>query len=370
MEGAKGTCPLPDETSSMARLAKNLMFAALKYSQSDPASMSKEDWLKFKFPGLTFEQLLESENYSLYLKARREWEYAMQRALAVGGIGPEEADQKGLNLEPGHKPLTDLPLYHVTTAKDRVVLEGLKTRTELKQNLGSGLGGGTSDAISFTTDLDTAKGILSNMREAMAFCKGDLTFEDLYEMAKTGKDARHPWLPQWLKYHGSKQGEITEDMTAALEGYKIDHSWLPKKVEEKAKDGWEPIPDSKWPHGNRNDLYTKWKKKLNPQEAMEDKFHLFKTWSFFRDGAGGPLDPLYFSSDPNRLATIPEDQLAILEFKAKKNAYGNQLSGLSEWRTYSGEAVEFVREVPPDNAVASWVRATCRFANRRPEQLR
>lgn len=354
----------------MARLSKNLMFAALEYSQSDPASMSKEEWLKFKFPGLTFEQLLEPENYSPYSKARREWERAMQRALAVGGIGPEEANQKGFYLEPGHKQLTDLPLYHVTTAKDRVILEGIKTRTELKQDLGAGLGGGTSDAISFTTDLNTAKGIMSNMREAMAFCKGDLTFDDLYEMAKTGKDAKGPWLSQWLKYHGSKQGEITERITASLEGYKIDHSWLPKNVGEMAEKGWEPIPDSKWPHGSRNDLYTKWKKELSPQEAMEDKFQLFKTWSFFRDAAGGPLDPLYFSSDPNKLAAIPKDQLAILEFKAKKNAYGNQMSGLSEWRTYSGEAVEFVREVPPDNAVASWVRATCKFASGQPEQLR
>lgn len=336
-----------------------------RFAQS-PISMSKQDWVQSKFPGMSIDEVLSEENYGAYRAAREEWQDAMKRALALGEISPEEAEAKKFFLEPGHGPLPGEPLYHVTTAKDAVVQQGLKSRRELSQDMGAGLGGGTSDTISFTTDLDTAMGILYNMREARAFARGDMTFDDLYRMAEKGEGAQRPWLQDWMSYHGSKEGEVPSGVKQTLDGYESHRTMLPyEDLEKMAKEGWQPVPESRWPHGPEGapPKYTQWVRKLPPEKAVDERFQLFKTWSSFRDAAGGPLDPLYYLSDPVKLAAVPDDQLAILEFRAKPGAYGHQVSALGEWRTYAGDAVELVGEVPdPFDRVAGWLRSRCRFA--------
>jgi len=319
----------------------------IKEATADPTSMSKEDWLKSNMPGMTFDQMLEEPNYSRYLSLKKEWQRAMERALSTGRLSPEDAGSKKFLFEPGHGPLPTEPLYHVTTARDAIVSGGIKTRDELGQSLGKGLGGGQSNTISFTIDLNTARGIRDNMLEARAFASGELSFDDLYRMAEKGTGAKRPWLEEWLKYHGSKDGKTTsEGVKAILEGYELDPLPMPKTKEEMSKEGWEPVPSSRWTHGREEyEGYTLFRRRLSPEKEAERKFEFFKTWSSFRDVAGGPLDPLYFLSDPTSLASVPKDQVAILEFRAKPKGYGHRVSALGEWRTYSGDAVEFVRVV-------------------------
>jgi hypothetical protein len=80
-------------------------------------------------------------------------------------------------------------------------------------------------------------------------------------------------------------------------------------------------------------------------EKKEAVFDFFKKWSFWREHAGGGLDPLYFCSDCHALGRVPESEIALLEYRAMPNARGVPTEGLSEWRIFSGAAVEFVKEV-------------------------
>lgn len=332
---------------------------------TDPTSMTKEEWVRLNLPGMSFDEILNDQpSYRRYLDLKKEWERAMERSISTGRIGPDEATKKKFYFNPRHGPLPTEPLYHVTTAKDAVISQGLKSRDELKQSSGKGLGGGESNTISFTKDLGIAKGIYENLKEAKAFAEGRTTVMDLIEMARSGAGAKRPWIDDWMGYlsHGGSQdykwnGQIPSGVKELLAGYETYSTGFPQTREEMEKEGWEPIPEYKWTHGT-SDAYTVFRRKLSPEKRAEELFQLFKSWSSIRESAGGPLDPLYFNSDPVALAKIPEDQIAILEFKAKPKSYGHQVSSLGEWRTYSGEAVDFVREVPVTRTAAtrSWLR--------------
>src|SRR5690606_18760199 len=77
-------------------------------------------------------------------------------------------------------------LYHVTTAADAVYATGLKTRAELGQARGKGLGGGENDSISFTTDPDIAESIKESMLEARLVARGEKTIDDMLAEAEQG----------------------------------------------------------------------------------------------------------------------------------------------------------------------------------------
>ena len=325
-----------------------------KFASLEPTSMTQREWIETNLPGLTFDQMLEEPAYTKYRALKNEWQREMEKGLATGRISPQEAESKKFYLEHGHGPLPQEPLYHVTTAKDSVISEGLKTRDELKQSQGKGLGGGTSSTISFTTDLDTAKGIYSSLIEAKNFTSGKMSFEDLIDMAVKGTGAKRPWINNWMGYLGLGSsdkgyvwnGQIPKRVQETLNGYDVDSRvGIPRHVDEMTKDGWEPIEESKWTHGTSDGYYQSYRRKMTPEKHLEEVFQYFKAWNTFREEAGGPLNPVYFSSDPVALSKVPGDQIAILEFRARPKAYGRMVSGLGEWRTYSGDAVEFVRVV-------------------------
>ena len=72
-------------------------------------------------------------------RLRREWDNSAAAAVSRGDIVPSVAAKRGLRTPPQDKWAT-LPdtLYHVTTAKAAVLQAGLKTRSELGQDLGRG----------------------------------------------------------------------------------------------------------------------------------------------------------------------------------------------------------------------------------------
>jgi len=333
---------------------------------ADPTTMTKEEWVKLNIPGKTFDEIIDNEElYKRYLNLKKEWERVMGWAISTGRVDPKDAEQRKFYFNPGHGPLPTEPLYHVTTAKDEVLSQGLKSRDELNQSSGKGLGGGESNTISFTKELGIAKGIYSNLKEAKAFAEGKTTLMDLIDLAVKGAGSKRPWINNWMGYVGTGSsegfkwnGQIPAKVKELLAGYETYGTGFPKSTVEMAKEGWEPVPESKWTHGTVDDHYTTFRRKLSPEKQTQELFQLFKSWSAFREEAGGPLDPLYFNSDPVALAQVPDDQIAILEFKAKPKSYGHRVSALGEWRTYSGEAVEFVREIPVAQTAATraWLK--------------
>jgi len=93
------------------------------------------------------------------------------------------------------------------------------------------------------------------------------------------------------------------------------------------------------------DRYMQFVRPATVDEQRDRVFNFYKTWSTFREESGGPLNPLFFLTDVMGLASVPEEEIAILEFKPRPGAQGFQVSALGEWRTWSGNAVEFVREI-------------------------
>jgi len=298
-----------------------------------------------------------------FRRKRKEWDSQVSRALANGQINPQEAFELGYDLTqdryqensykvPGHGELLPLPetLYHVTTAKNEVIADQLKTRDELSQGTGQGLGGGTSDTISFTENLKVAQDIYRTLIEGRKAMIGDLSIEEMVEQAQSGFGAEKPWINEWVESQKHEVGTRTvEDVISYINSdYEISSSRLfPSTVEEfneNKKEQWQPIEESET--GNRvPPTYRKFKKLLTNKEKVYRRFRAYHTWAWMREHAGGPEYGLFAFSDEQGLSSVPEDQIAILEFRSKPGAIGYQVSALGEWRTWSGETVDLVGEV-------------------------
>ena len=133
-----------------------------------------------------------------------------------------------------------------------------------------------------------------------------------------------------------------------LSGEPPEEGWQENR---KPKPGnWRPTPWSyHWTSGHTppRELYSYWERDMTPEERREAVFGFFKKWSFWREQAGGGLDPLYFLSDPHALAAVPASEIAVMKFRPVPGAMGTPLSGgggLGEWRTFSGAAVRYVGE--------------------------
>ena len=277
----------------------------------------------------------------------REWQQAALAALSTGRLSPEEGERLGVYEARKFRPLPGT-LWHVTTAKSTVLSEGLKSRHELGQGLGRGLGGGDDKSISFTTDPDVAKGIYENLLIARRVAAGEMTLEDLIGTAERGDGADRPWLREILEayYHGDEkfQGYMLDALRRGVVQEHVVFGGPPEEGWRESRGpkpgNWRPTPWSyHWTGGDGKERHTYWERDMTPEEKREAVFGFFKKWSFFREHAGGGLDPLYFMSDPHGLARTPEHEIALLRFSPAPGAMGTQESGLGEWRTYSGAAV-------------------------------
>ena len=81
---------------------------------------------------------------------------------------------------PEHQPFEYL--YHASSNIPAIMQQGFKTRNQLGG--ATGLGGGTSDFISFTANPKIAKKIASTLKTAVRIAKGELSFEDIIQKYK------------------------------------------------------------------------------------------------------------------------------------------------------------------------------------------
>jgi hypothetical protein len=290
--------------------------------------------------------------YDKWRKKIRERDKMVQKAVAEGLIEPEEADRNKVRLDGVHvDKIVQLPstLYHTTTAKDKAITEGLKSREELSMSEGSGLGGGASNTISFTADLNVAINIKRAILEAREVSAGRLTIQQMIDQAEKGEGAKHSWLYDVLGYYRQQDSRSDQESVGKwgipmqiqllMKGETKKFEMFPTddNIEKWVKEGWynDPADNSKF-------LF---RRKLSREDLIDRTFQFFKTWSMYRQNAGGPEDPLFFSSNVLGLANIDPGQVAVLEYRAKPGAKGHQLHALGEWRAWSGKGLEFVRVV-------------------------
>ncbi len=283
-----------------------------------------------------------------YYKAKKEWEYDIQKALSLGQITQKEAEKLGWYEAIGDAKIVPLPqvLYHVTTNKDAVIRYGLKTRDELSMESGHGLGGGASNTISFTESLSTANNIKDTLIEAQKVASGKIDIEDILNYAKLGTNEDRPFYNEIVaSYIINREDYFINLSNGKITDYSIglytEEDYNKYMERNDRTNGWKPA--GKGFIGGDNKLrYNKWIRNLSDDEIIERTFDVYKKCLFWREHAGGKEDPLFFLSDVKALSRINSEQITVLKFRSKPNAHGYQMGALGEWRTFSGEAVELV----------------------------
>ena len=168
--------------------------------------------------------------------------------------------------EPGFfdtPPDPEYRLYHVTTAADRVLAQGLKSRNQLRSQRGAersyGLGGGGWDLaphlVSATVTLESAERIYAALITAVRAARGEL--------------APHEVALSWLRWSGYPDGYFWSEMkNTECEYDDHDNQWL--KVSEALSEvmtgkyrPFSELPDtatgwSRFIQKNRRKIDSKW----------------------------------------------------------------------------------------------------------------
>jgi hypothetical protein len=282
-----------------------------------------------------------------YRSAEKVWQSKMTLAVSRGEVSPSEAyvagwayDEMGAR---DIKHVGELPqeLYHVTTARNSVLALGLKTRDELSQFSGKGLGGGTSNTISFTTNKKIARDIYRAMKIAHRFLNDKISVDTLEDAAHTGAGANKPWSANELSSYPENSSMVDKIRTGVV----IERGEFGKPPRDYKLYSTERLPDDVWePFGyisgyEGKEMMRTYRRKLSPEEVDHYKMQYLKRWLAFREAAGGPSDPLFIFNDTAGFKKIPESDISMLMYKPKPKAVGAKVSGMDEWRVSTGDIV-------------------------------
>ena len=312
------------------------------------------EWFQEHYPDVDLlEDIFRPER-----EVKEEWQFQARAAFSVGAITADDLNTL-VETYPGEKGVSwkwsgvgraqpdgpdkntgDLPetLYHATTAATPVEEVGLKSREELNQSFGAGLGGGDDDTISFTTDRELAEVIASTIKLGRRVARGEVTVDDLM------RDAREGVGTNGKPYDSDQLKKQVEDIHRPQRKF----GWKPTVATD--SDGnptsyeasfgpWEPDPKHE---PNEKGNHVHWVRYPNEEQVLDRTMSAFKYWLAYREAAGGPPDPLFFLSDAAGLANLDEDEIKVVEAKPVEGAKGYQVSAMSEWRTWSGDSVDIV----------------------------
>jgi hypothetical protein len=321
-----------------------------KLAYNEDAHLQTRDEYEAWKPGATDEQDRQRSH------RRHEWDQSLMAALSTGKVKPEDCkNQYSIGLSGvGPKDFKPLPqtLYHVTTAASKVKANGLMSRFELAIGNGPGLSGGDDKSISFTTDLKIGEAILDAMLFARKTASGQLSIDQILKMVETGEGVGHPFMDKFMEGFNAYIGGGEREFQSYQRGMKQATGSLGS--EPKDGTGWKPMESgAHWTGGDGVERYANWERPWTDQERRDATWSIMKTFLWARQQAGGKLDPLFFMTDTEALAKIPESEIALLQYKPAPGGMGTRSSGLGEVRTYSGKAVILVGEVPGPNKTAA-----------------
>lgn len=300
------------------------------------------------------------EDFRKRREAERAWSKTITHAVSVGDLTVAQAealgwrDPAGGNAVAGYEPLPPV-LYHVSTAVEGILRQGVRSRDELPEGV-AGLGGGTSDTISFTDDIKVARAIRSAILEGRRVARGELTPQMMVAQAKAmpGKtrDGRTAY-EQLVSFYAGKPwttgDPMPESLDRLLRGQEIvaASEVVPKGQSSIAG----AVAVSKLPPGvtpvetwqGRDEAFTAYVvRELSRERRIEHAFEMFKRFATSREAVGGRMDPLFFLANPAHLAKLKPSDIRILKFKPRSpKARGYRVSSLGEWRVHTGDAVKF-----------------------------
>jgi hypothetical protein len=294
-------------------------------------------------------------NEGLYQEEKklvRQWNREIGEAVSLGTLPAAEAEKLGWRGSDSGNPdgYKDLPatLYHVTTARDKVVEEGLKSRDELSQQSGLGLGGGDDTTVSFTDDPKVALEIRNAMRLTHAFLNGRIDVDALLDQATRGVGADKGWIRDIREYGGIHDGSdrdtaLMQELRTGIRTKQADIFEDPSLETDK---GWKRT--GYLPGYEGEGWAATYERKLSPKEMLSNRMEFMKQWLWFREAAGGPTDPLFIFNDTEAFARLDPKQISLLEFEPVPGAKGVQMHSMSEWRTHTGKAVKLKKVIKFD----------------------
>ena len=298
------------------------------------------------------------------------WKSGMTHALTMGHLTIAEAEKRGYSgggQEHGEKkyPYDDyydhdaervggwrpLPqeVHHVSTDADAAARQGLKTRSELGQRRGVGLGGGSDDTVSVTDDADLAQDVYHSLHEHHAAATGKITPEQLMHYSE------HP--PKGVKRFRDKvifSDHQEESYDALRRGVKrTHHTWdadaPAMQTRSEAKEthpDWSPVEETetKAMITGHEPMYTHWERPLTPDEHTHARSEFYKTFSHARHYAGGHRDPMFVANDPVAFSKADPAKFGIMHMTPHRGAQGYPLhpeghhggADSGEWRLGSG----------------------------------
>jgi hypothetical protein len=283
----------------------------------------------------------------------RAWKAHIRRGLSIGRLTHARAQQLGYrgtghdapHLHGGWQQLPQ-DLYHVTTDLPGVQARGLKTRDELAQgHRGLGLGGGESDTISLTIDPELARDILTGLHEYHDAVTGRTSAPEMWEEARAGQGADRPYHEAVARCYDLtwRPGDpLPDGLADDLEGRDRYHgmaNYTRHEMHERHGPGWEPA-DEGWDTPKGRVHAGPWTRLASPEHQAEQRADLYRKLSACREQAGGPANPVFFATDVPGFALLDPGGFALLHVRPRPGAQGYPASGMAEWRTASGEALE------------------------------
>lgn len=248
--------------------------------------------------------------------------YETRHGIAKGEITPEYGfDILGVRdaKNPQGREWEQLPdtLYHATTNAEAIISDQIRSRMEIGQRMGLGLGGGEDDTISFGTDIGIVKNIERSLHEAHLVANGTIGIKEMFDAARAGA--------------GTQGKNYVNELLGFMHG---------SEMKKRVPDDWDPFDE------NNDDLYADEIRRLAREtETRRDRLWDFYNYTFLkgRASAGGYEDPIFFGTDWKGLAKANPANFATLVYAPKRGARGYQMAGLSEWRTVGGDVVKFVK---------------------------
>lgn len=308
---------------------------------------------------------------------RKHWDRAMQTAVSAGVIEPCFADRRrGWQPQIGGSS-TDcfdwkkLPprLWHVTTHRDSLLRQGLKSRRQRRVTAGTGLGGGSGSTISLTERKGAAGYIKSALQGAIHAARADpgWTVQDLLDRAAQGEGAPMTWNHQLIGSIGKETFRRFSDR-GEIYVWAGDKNWkryaTAGALQDHAADPFGPVRarempsctpeeerlgsvESSYPVGYSRRFWCP-AGKLGTRRFT---YEVYRLWLRERERAGGPLDPYITGTDPDAVAALDPNQVSILKLAACPRARGVKTGDKHEWKIEYNHAVRLEsvdgRKPPP-----------------------
>jgi hypothetical protein len=254
--------------------------------------------------------------------------------------------------------------YHATTAMSAILASGkLLSRSKLGKT--AGLGGGSSESVSFTGDPRIASAIYRSMVEAVLVARNEIsTAAILTRTAKRLSDGLY--RVQFLSIPKDQDGTDHAEQTACalVHGYEQKSSFATPVSQIKGKVdpriGWD---------GKYERITNYWYVAMNAAEVADTRFDLWRKFMSLCEHEhpeDGCFDPLFWCPDILKFAETRLEDIGVIEadidpldsvgltnvWKDVPRGMIHRMGSLDEYRTYHSDDIVILSASSPDESIA------------------